>query len=114
MSVNSSPVSPALRLHIDSIRVSPTAAWVGVAGEVDLATAPMLRARLLVVLHDKRPAEVDVDFAEVSFLDCAGIGALVAVYNVAVDGGQRMRVSHPLPIVRRIMELTHLLGVLVS
>jgi anti-anti-sigma factor len=114
MSTSSSPVTPVPRLHISTIRPSPTLARVAVIGEVDLATAKQLRDTLLVVLHDQAPAGVDVDLAGVSFLDCAGIGALVAVRNIAVDAGQHMQVSHPRPNVRRMLELAGLLGVLAA
>jgi anti-anti-sigma factor len=85
-----------------------------VIGEVDLATAPVLRDQLLGVLHDYNPDLLDVDLGGVTFLDCAGIGALVGVRNAAVQAGRQMRVTHPQPIVRRILEVTGLLGVLTA
>jgi anti-anti-sigma factor len=110
MSTLSSPVTPVPRLHINTIRPSPMLARVAVIGEVDLATARQLRDGLLLVLHDQAPAVVEVDLAGVSFLDCAGIGALVAVRNLAVDAGQQMYVSRPGRMIRRLLELTGLLG----
>jgi anti-anti-sigma factor len=71
----------------------------------------VLRERLLRVLRDQRPDLLDVDLAGVTFLDCTGLGALVAVRNAAIRAGGQMRVSHPQPIVRRILEVTGLLGV---
>jgi anti-anti-sigma factor len=114
MSTSSSPVIPAPRLHISTVRSSPLLARVAVVGEVDLTTAKQLRDRLLIVLHDQAPAVLDVDLAGVSFLDCAGIGALVAVRTLAIDAGRQLRVSQPLPNVRRILELSGLLGVLTA
>jgi anti-anti-sigma factor len=107
-------VTPVSRLHIDTVRPSPALARVVVIGQVDLATASQLRDRLFVVLQDQEPAEVDVDLAGVSFLDCAGIGALIAVRNMAVHAGQRVQVSHPTPIIRWMLERTGLLGVLTA
>ena len=46
---------------------------VHVRGEIDLATAPALRACLLALEGD-----VIVDLSEVDFLDSTGIGVLVA------------------------------------
>jgi anti-anti-sigma factor len=85
-----------------------------VIGEVDLATAAALRERLLAVLHGPAPAVLDVDLAGVTFLDCTGVSALVAVRNAAVYAGRHVRVAHPQPIVRRVLDLTGLLGVLTA
>jgi anti-anti-sigma regulatory factor len=91
-----SPVTGLAQLHIDISYPSAVTARVAVAGEVDLATTPVLR---------------DVDLAGVTFLDCTGLGALVAVRNAAIRAGGQMRVSHPQPIVRRVLKVTGLLGV---
>lgn len=107
----SSPVAALAQLHNDTSYPSPAMARVAVAGEVDLATAAALRERLLHVLYDQSPDLIDVDLAGVTFLDCTGIGALVAVRNAAVQAGRQVRVSHPRPIVRRVLEVTGLLGV---
>jgi anti-anti-sigma factor len=109
-----SPVTALTQLHIDTSRPSPATTRVAVAGEVDLATASVLRDRLLEVLRDQRPAVLDVDLAEVTFLDCTGIAALVDVRNAAVQTGYQIRVSHLQPIVRRVLDLTGLLGVLTA
>ena len=111
MSTKSSPVTALAQLHVDTNSPTPATARVAVAGEVDLATVSVLRERLLNVLHDQSPVVLDVDLAEVTFLDCAGLGALVGVRKAAVDAGCLMRVSHPQPIVRRVLEVTGLLGV---
>jgi anti-anti-sigma regulatory factor len=66
------------------------------------------------VLHDYNPDLLDVDLGGVTFLDCAGIGALVGVRNAAVQAGRQIRVTHPQPFVRRILEVTGLLGVLTA
>jgi anti-anti-sigma factor len=112
MSTKLSPVAALPPLHIIAMsHPSPATARVAVAGEVDLATASVLRETLLGVLHTQRHAVLDLDLADVTFLDCAGIGALVAVRNAAVDAGCRVRVCHPEPIVRRVLEVTGLLDV---
>jgi anti-anti-sigma factor len=111
MSATLSLVTALTQLHLDTTWPSPTTARVAVVGEVDLATAHLLRDRLLSVLRDQAPAVVDVDFAGVNFLDCTAIGALVAARNAAIHAGRQVRVSQPQPIVRRVLELTGLLGV---
>jgi anti-anti-sigma factor len=102
------------QLHIDISCPSPTVVRVVVVGDVDLSSAAVLRDGLLRVLHDRDPAVVEVDLAGVAFLDCTGIGALAAVYHTAVRSGRRLRVTDPQPIVRKVLELTGLLGVLTA
>ena len=91
---------------------SPTVALITVVGEIDLATVSLFRDRLISVLHDKTHAVIDVDLAGVSFLDCAGIGALVGVRNIAVHAGRQ--VAHLQPAPRRVLELTELLNALTA
>jgi len=109
-----SPVTALAQLHIDTRTVSPTTVCVVVAGEVDLATAPILRARLLGVIHDQAPEVIDVDLTGVRFLDCAGLGALVAAHTAAAHTGCHLWITRPRPIVHRLLELTGLLDLLTA
>jgi anti-anti-sigma factor len=54
------------------IVAAPGAVIVRVRGEIDLATAPELEARLL----DVGGEEVDLDLSGVTFCDCAGLRVL--------------------------------------
>jgi anti-anti-sigma factor len=110
MSTTLSLVTALTQLHLDTTWPSPTTARVAVVGEVDLATAHLLRDRLLDVLREQAPAVVDVDLAGVTFLDCTALSALVAARNAAVHAECQVRVSRPQPIVRRVLEVTGLLG----
>jgi anti-anti-sigma factor len=109
-SFSSVPVSP--QLCIDTTYPSPDTARAAVVGEVDLATAQVLRDKLLNVLREHSPAVLNVDLSGVTLLACAGISALVAVHIAAVQGGCQMRVSSPRPIVHQILALTGLLSIL--
>jgi anti-anti-sigma factor len=100
--------------HLDTSRPAPSTARIAVVGEVDLATAHLLRDRLLAVLRERAPAVLYIDLAGVTFLDCTGISALVAVRNAARRTGRQVRVTHPQPIVRRLLDLTGLLGPLTA
>jgi anti-anti-sigma factor len=111
---NSSPATPLPQLRMDTSCPSPTMARITVVGEVDLATVPLFRDRLISVLHDQNPAVIDIDLAGVSFLDCTGIGALVAVRNIAIQAGRQMRVAHPRPAIRRVLKLAGLLNLLTA
>jgi anti-anti-sigma factor len=111
MSTTDSPLAALTQLHLDTSWPSPATARVAVIGEIDLATAPLLRDRLLDLLHEWSPAMLDVDLAGVAFMDCTGIGALIAVRNAAVQAGGQMRVTRPQSIIGRVLELTGLLAV---
>lgn len=90
---------------------SPGIARLTVAGDIDLATAPILGVRLLTVMADHSPAVIDVDLAEVSFLDCSGIGVLVAARNAGEQAGCRVWLSRPQPMPARVLDVVGLLGV---
>jgi anti-anti-sigma factor len=80
---------------------------ISVAGEVDLLTSSDLRARLSEVLAagDKR---VILDLSGVTFLDCAGLGVLVAARNRAHEDGGAVCIAAPSPRVRRVVDLAGL------
>jgi anti-anti-sigma factor len=107
-----SPATVSTQLRIDTTYPSSDTARAAVVGEVDLATAQVLRDRLLNVLRQHPWSVLNVDLSGVTFLDCAGISALVAVHNAAVRVGCQMRLTGPRPIVHRILDLTGLLSIL--
>ncbi|AVT31653.1 hypothetical protein C6361_21655 [Plantactinospora sp. BC1] len=89
-----------------------TTVTLGVAGEVDLGTSGLLRAAIQDALGTPHAAGVTVDLDGVTFLDCTGIGALVAGHNTAVRLRLRYLVTNPQRPVRRILEVTGVLPVL--
>jgi anti-anti-sigma factor len=74
----------------------------------------VLHEGLLSALYAQTPDLLDVDLAGVTFMDCIGLGVLVAVRRVAAWTGCELRVVNPQPIVRRVLELTGLFGVLAA
>lgn len=78
-----------------------------VDGDVDVATAPLLRQRLDSLL-DNGPSEVVVDLSAVGFLDSSGLGALVWGLKKAKARGGWVRLVVVEPRVRRMFELTGL------
>jgi anti-anti-sigma factor len=92
-----SAVTMSPHMSIDTTYPSPGTARAAVVGEVDLATAQILRDGLLDIIRDRPSAVLTVDLSGVIFLDCAGIGALVAAHNAAAQGGCRMLVTGPNP-----------------
>ncbi|WP_244524770.1 STAS domain-containing protein [Trujillonella endophytica] len=84
---------------------------VSVVGEVDCSTAPRLTESIDAVLATG-PAELVVDLAGVSFLDSAGLHALVTAHGRAEQQGIRMRVLVGTRAVLRPIQVTGLEAVL--
>jgi anti-sigma B factor antagonist len=80
-----------------------------VAGEIDLATAPRLRAALVGILEDGN-ADAVVDLAAVEFIDASGIGVLVWAASMAGERGGRLTIRNPSQAVRLVLDLLELDG----
>ena len=76
---------------------------LSVRGDVDIATAPELRARLLDAVHAY--VTVVVDLGEVGFMDSTGLGVLVACRNRATTLGHKLAIARPQRIVRNALRL---------
>jgi len=91
-----------------TIRVQEEDAYVIVAvgGEIDIATAGQLRDQLYALATGSRPLIADLDQA--TFIDAAGLGALVGASRRAAQHGARLQVVCARPQIRRLFELTGL------
>jgi anti-sigma B factor antagonist len=78
---------------------------VYVAGEVDLATAHLIVDHVAAALLDHSPWVV-VDLRQVTFLDSAGVDALLAARDLAVAAGGALRIAGPGPLVLKVLRLT--------
>ena len=87
--------------------VSGGAVTIEVIGEVDMATAPELGAKLESVGDETRL--VVVDLREVAFLDSSGLNTLAHSQRELEGRGIGFRIVSPADhVVRRIFEITHL------
>ena len=84
------------------------AAWVHLAGELDLARTPSLDETLHESLLQARL--VVVDLRDLVFIDAAGVHAIVAASVRARQTGRRLVLVHGRPDVYRVFELTHSTG----
>ena len=91
-----------------SVRPGPV---VTIAGEIDVQSSPDLRDQLLRVIR-QHGARLALDLAGVTFIDCAGINALLATRRRAQLEGGSLRVLRASPRVRRLITLTRLDAVL--
>ena len=91
-------MSELLSLEIEAGTHGPT---VRVAGEIDLATAPKLRA-CLESLADE--AVVAVDLSGVAFVESSGIAVLIAEHKRRVVAGEQLVVTGSSPLTLRVFE----------
>ncbi|MEW1862115.1 STAS domain-containing protein [Streptomyces sp. NBC_00669] len=80
-------------------------AMITLTGEVDLDSAPLIRETLGRCLLDGIRT-IDVDLTAVSFCDCSGINAFLAVALRTTEAGGVLRLHHPAPAVARVFALT--------
>jgi anti-sigma B factor antagonist len=81
-----------------------------VDGALDLATSDRLRAVADNALRDGTRHLV-LDLAEVDFIDSTGVGALVAIRNLAIERAVTLTLRDPSEPARRILELSTLVEV---
>jgi anti-sigma B factor antagonist len=94
-------------------RHEPCASIVVVAGQLDLATVPRLRAALDRAVRRRDPV-VTVDLTGLEFIDSVGLSALLNAARRLTRAGGRLRVVCPPGQVRRTIDharLTSTLGV---
>jgi anti-sigma B factor antagonist len=80
------------------------AAWVHVAGELDIATAPEL-ARTLREVQQLAHLTV-LDLRELAFMDCAGVHTIVEASLRARGDGRRLVLVRGRPDIYRLFALT--------
>lgn len=78
---------------------------LAVAGEVDVSNASELRDAVEAACTTHPNAEVEVNIAEVPYIDSTGIGVLVGAAHRASEREGRLVVSQPQSNVARILAL---------
>jgi anti-sigma B factor antagonist len=76
-------------------------------GDLDVSTAPEL-AELCRSVHARGATEVVIDLTETTFLDSAGLRALVGAQRLFGGDGANVRLSHPSETVIRLLDITGL------
>jgi anti-sigma B factor antagonist len=92
-------------MQIDTGEHGPWA-LVSVAGEVDLATSPELRAALDAAIAAS--SQLVLDLSQVTFLDSTGLGVLVQAHQRALEDGSQLRLVVVESNVRRVIDVTGL------
>lgn len=80
---------------------------VHVAGDLDVATVPSLRAGLLALV-DGGARDVVIDLTATTFLDSAALGVLIQTLKRLRTVGGTLRLAAPQPSVDRVLAMTAL------
>jgi anti-sigma B factor antagonist len=94
-----------LRVQLEGSEEVPV---IRVAGEVDLTTAPELRAKLAEL--PAAGGTVVIDMSEVTFLDSTGLSVLVASWKRLCEAGEKnsFRLVVNRPAIQRVLDVTGL------
>lgn len=79
---------------------------VSVGGEVDAASADVLRAAIFDAIESHSGGAVAIDMAEVTFIDSSGLRVLIAGFKACESGGSSLVVVSPSDPVTRLLEIT--------
>ncbi|MFJ7272634.1 STAS domain-containing protein [Streptomyces sp. NPDC099050] len=75
------------------------------AGELDLATAPLVRAALEGCAREGIHT-IDVDVSALTFCDVSGLNVFLAAARAAAAAGGSLRLHHPGRALARLLDLT--------
>ena len=79
------------------------------SGDIDEISARHLQQSLIDVLRREQPRDIDVDVSGVTFLDAAGIEALLRCQADARQLECRLLLSSPTPMTYRVLQIAGLL-----
>jgi anti-anti-sigma factor len=80
-------------------------------GDVDLGSAPQLRAALAPVLESENPRLL-IDLSGIGFMDSTGVGVMVNALNRVKEKGGAIAFCKPTPRVHRVLQIAGLLKAL--
>jgi anti-sigma B factor antagonist len=93
---------------------SDDAVRLAVRGELDVATAGPFALAGQEALTGRSQTTLAIDMGQVTFIDAAGVGALVAIRDHAQLNDNVVVVTEPSRCVARLLDLTALAAIFVS
>ncbi|MFF4632459.1 STAS domain-containing protein [Streptomyces griseorubiginosus] len=78
---------------------------ITLAGEIDLATAPLVRVALAACAHEGIRT-VDVDLTAVTFCDAFGLNVFLAAFQQSAQARRVLRLHCPPPVMVRVIAIT--------
>lgn len=85
---------------------------ITVSGEIDLSNVHNLDSAVQLALSNAPCAAVTLDLGGVTFMDCAGLSALLGITSDCKENSAVLAIVNPRPCVRRLIALACLDGVL--
>jgi len=82
-----------------------------VSGRIDLSSSPNVRKALLLELREKHTPRVIMNLTGVNYIDSSGVASLVEGLKLARELNSRFILFGLNPLVREVLQLTHLLTV---
>ena len=79
---------------------------VRVMGELDSATAPVLRRALTEVIAENPGRRIVVDLAHMGFIDSTGLGVLVGALKRTRDQGGGVEETSPTSMTTKVLDIT--------
>lgn len=84
---------------------------VRILGEVDLASAPVLREALIELIDGQGNLFVQLDLENMSFIDSTGIGVLIRALRSVRQKGGDLTLANCRPSTLRILEIAGLTAI---
>jgi anti-sigma B factor antagonist len=98
---------PSETSHLEIVDQRERGAVVRLSGDLDIVTSDGVK-RELTQLVDAGHVALELDLAEVGFVDSSGLGVLVAIHRHAETQGGRFVVRAVTPQVQRLLDITRL------
>jgi anti-sigma B factor antagonist len=105
------PTRDGCQLRINVSQAEEGVVTIAVAGELDLATAPMV-GDTFHKINSAQPLHVHFDLRGVNFCDAAGLSTFLAADRLLRATGGRLTLIQPSPQIRRLLTITKLDDVL--
>jgi anti-sigma B factor antagonist len=98
---------PSETSHLEIVDQPERGAVVRLSGDLDIVTSDGVK-RELTQLIDAGHVALELDLAEVGFVDSSGLGVLVAIHRHAETQGGSFVVRSVTPQVQRLLDITRL------
>ena len=82
---------------------------VGGVEELTAANQDLFRKRICTALNGH--TTIEIDLSQTTFMDCAGMGALIALRKQARDRNGVVRLVNPTPLVRQLFDVVRAEGI---